>query len=481
MDNQIKLCLQGLPDELLLKILGYLSCNFRLASVSRVCHHFNELVGSFEMKSLDLKIMFPEKEILEMKRSARKKYPCYKLLRTFVDQPFDQTPTSWLPPSYDRFRRLFKHLEQHPKIFTEIRSMSLTVQDRSWYISCVQYRKLLRSLPHLDHLTLSPPPPMPFWLLVERPNHGPRALRSLRLNFLPLTAQFYRGDVYEDILNVIDYYRYCSGLHKLRIDGLCCINVDFTNERMTFIKDLWFVGCRQCEAVAMTTQLIRASTGLVRYIFETDTDRSRYRPFPPEDPSFLYNDLLMHKRTLRQLVIATSKLGVIHETWTLGPLNSFSQLEKVALPCFMLPVLTSDEADFKMLPPKLEELQLEYPFNGNPLVFDNENRLEMFRRWTDQMKSRLPYLRRLIFWYQGDSVQMAERNSGMFDPAILKTLQVLEQTFNELDISLEWLSVSSFWDTPVGKALDAEGDVIIEEKGGDERDLPTLHPTSSMV
>ena len=483
MDDQIKSrCLQGLPNELLLKILGYLPCNFRLASVTRVCHHFKDLIDSIEMKSLDLKVNFPEREILKIKRSARKKHPLYKLLRNLDQQRSGQTHTSWLPPSHDRFRRLFEQLEQHPTMLKEIRSVSLTVQDRFWYTSCVQHNRLLHNLPCLEHLTLSPPPPVSERSPRRVPICRPRTLRSLRLDFLPLTAPLYRGDVCEDILNVIEHYRCWLGPHKLRIDGLECINILFVHQRMmTSIKDLWCVGCRKCEAIAMTSQLIRSSTGLVRYVFETDTDRSPYQTFGPQSVDFLYNDLLMHKRTLKQLVIATSKLGVIHEGWTLGPLNTFSQLEKLALPCFMLPERILDEADFGMLPPKLEELQLEFPFKWGLRRFGIENTLEMFRIGAGQMKRRLPYLKRLIMWDRWNLVHMDDRNNDISDQASPKTLRVLERTFMEVDIKFEWSSEFSFWDTPIGKALDAEGDVIIEKSRGGEREPITLHPTSPMV
>ena len=482
MDAQKKSrCLQDLPNELLLKILGYLSCNFRLASVTRVCHHFKDLIDSIEMKSLDLKVIFAEKEILKMKRSARKKHPLHKLLRKFVQQPTGQTHTSWLPPSYDRFRRLFEHLEYHPKMLKEIRSVSLSVQDRSWYTSCGQHDRLLHSFPYLDHLTLSPPPPISSRFPVQTPHYGPRALKSLRLDYLPLTAPLYCGDVREDILNVIDHYRYWLGLHKLRIDGLECINVLLVNEGMTSIRDLWCVGCRKCEAVVSTTQLIRSSTGLVRYVFETDTERFPYRPFPPQNPFFLFDGLLMHKRTLRQLVIASSSSGAICEDWRVGRLDTFCQLEKLAIPCFMLPKSTLNKADYEMLPPKLEELQLEYPSEWGPTRFGNEHTLEMFRSGAGQMKFRLPYLKRLIMWDRWNPIEIADSFSGLPDCASREKLQALEQTFKEIGVKFEWLSVSSFWDTPVGKALDAEGDVIIEKSRGGERDPITLHPTSPMV
>ena len=477
-------CLEGLPSELLLKIFGYLSCNFRLASVIRVCHQFKDLIDSIGMESLDLKVVFSEEEILKIKRSARKDYPLCKLLRKFVQQPLGQTHISWLHPSHDRFRRLFEHLEQHPKMLKEIRSVSLTVQERSWYTLCFQHNRLLDSIPYLDHLTLSPPPPVPTRFPVRTSNYGPRALGSLRLDFLPITAPLYRGNFFafcEDILNVIDHYRYWPGLHKLRIDGLECINLLFKNAGTTFIRDLWCVGCRKCEAVTMTTQLIRLSVGLVRYVFETDTDRLRDRTFPPPSSFFLYDSLLMHKRMLRQLVIATSNNGVIHDNWALGPLNSFSQLEKLALPFFMLPEKTLNKANFGILPPRLEELQVEFPLELGPRRFGNEHTLEMFRSGAGQMKSRLPYLKRLIVWDRWNPAPMAESDSGLSDPASLETLQTLEQTFKEVDIKFEWSSVFSFWDTPVGKALDAEGDVIIEESNGGERDTITLHPASLMV
>lgn len=483
MDDQTKSkCLQGLPNELLLKILGYLPCNFRLASVSRVCHHFNDLIDSFEMKSLDLNATFPEKKILNVKKSVRKKPSLYKLLQKFVHQQTRPTHTSWLPPSYNRFRRLCDQLEQHPKMLMEIRTMSLTVQDRSWYTSCLVHNRLLHSPPYLDHLTLSPPPPMSFWLLEHNPNYGLRALRSLRLDFLPLTAPLYQGNVHEDIVNVVDQYRYCSGLHKLRIDGLGPITVPFSNLEMTFIRDLWCVGCRACEAAVMNSQLIRSSTGLVRYIFETaDTERSPFRPFPPQYTSFLYEDLLLHKYTLRQLVIATSNLGVIHDNWTLGPLNTFSQLEKLALPCFLLPERTLGEARFEMLPPNLEELQLEFPFALGRKRFGNEQTFEMLRKGASRIKFCLPYLKRLILWDRWNPVQDDDRNSDVFDNFSLKTLRELEQTFKDLDIEFEWLSEFSFWDTPIGKALEAEGNVIIEENEEGERNPITLHPTTLMV
>ena len=116
-----------------------------------------------------------------------------------------------------------------------------------------------------------------------------------------------------------------------------------------------------------------------------------------------------------------------------------------------------------------------------PLIVDNEARLDMFRRRTSQMKSRLPCLKRFIIWFQGCPIQIAERDSDIFDPATLKTLRVLGQAFEEFDITFEWLAVSSFWDTPVGKALDGEGDVVIEESGGAEREPITLHPASTTV
>ena len=478
MNNETKIrCLQGLPNELLLKILGYLPCNFRLASVNRVCRHFKDLIDSIEMKSLDLKIT-SGKELLNKKKSERKKLSVYKLLRKFVQQQPRQKHASWLPPSYDRFRRLFEHLERHPELLKEIRSMYLSVQDRSWYTSCVQYNTLLRSLPYLNHLTLSPPPPVSRQLLEQNPNFGPRALRSLRLDFLPLTAPIYHGDICEDILFVIDYYRYWLGLHKLRIDGLEGVYWRFENKGKTLIRDLWCVGSTKYEAALMTTKLIRSSTGLVRYVFETDANRCPSRPFGRQTTSSLYEDLLLHKCTLRQLVIASSKLGVIHESWALKPLDTFSQLEKLALPYFMLPEQTLNEADFGVLPPKLEEIQLEFPFVLGQKMFGNEHTLEMFRIGAGQMKFRLPYLKRLTMWDRWNPVKMDDWNSDVFDHACLKRFRVLEQTFKEVGVKFEWLSEFSFWDTPIGKALEAEGDVIIEESGGVETDPATLHPTS---
>ena len=268
----------------------------------------------------------------------------------------------------------------------------------------------------------------------------------------------------------------------------------------------------------MHTRLMRSSTGLVRYVFETSVhyDRGGRLAFPPPlSPFSLYDDdLRMHKRTLRQLVIASSDDCGIDPHWKLRSLDPFCQVEKLALPFFMLPEPSLGKADYERLPPRLEELQIEYPLHGIgypysgrewifnnenkitmfgrltwsnlfsdtwPSIFDKENRLEKFRSRTRQMKSRLPYLKRLIIWFQGDNALLARQESGIYDSFTLKTLRVLKQAFKEFDITLEWVVAWSFWDTPVGKALDAEGNAIIEESEDVERDSITLHRTSSIV
>ena len=166
-------CLQDLPNELLLRIFGHLPCNFRLASVTRVCHHFKELIDKIEMKTLELKVTFPEQDMLKLKPNGRKKHPMYKLLRIFLLQQLSQLPTSWLPPSYDRFRRFFEHLAKHPKMLKEIRSVSITVQDRSWYYWYFQHNGLLDNLPYLEHLTLSPPPLFSMAFPAQTSDHVP--------------------------------------------------------------------------------------------------------------------------------------------------------------------------------------------------------------------------------------------------------------------------------------------------------------------
>ena len=496
MDIQEKKCIQDLSSELLLEILGYLPCNFRLTSVNRVCHRFKDLVDSITITSLDLKVTLSEKEMLKMNKKGLKRHLVHGLLQKFLQRPLGHTHTSWLPRSCKRFCRLFEHLEQHPKMLGKIRSVSLTVQDRSWYASCFQHQRLLRNLPHLEHLTLSPPPAILPRYLVETLNYVPRAVRSLRLDFLPLTTLSYSRDVFEDILNVMNHYLYLSGLRKLRIDGFLSVELPLVSDRSTTIRDLWCVGCRNYGTAATITGLMRSSPGLVRCVFETN---ACIELRPPHNILSLYDDgLRLHKRTLRQLVIASCDMGYYQMFWGLKPLDTFYQLEKLALTHALLP--ESSREDYEDLPPNLKELQIEYPFHhypwifksedhinmfqrrtvpfqpsdDYPSIFDDEDRLEKFRSRTRQMKYRLPYLQRWIFWFQEDPVQMAEKISGIYDPFTLKTLQVLKQAFKEFDISFEWLVAFSFWDTPVGKVLDAEGDVIMEESGDAEGDSVLL-------
>ena len=480
-------CLQGLPNELLLNIFSHLPCNFRLASVTRVCHHFKELIDKIEMKTLELNVTFPERDMLDWKAKGRKKHPMCKLLRMFLLQQLNQLQTSWLPPSYDRFRQLFEHLAKHPKMLKEIRSVSVTVQDRSWYYWYFQHSGLLDSLPYLEHLTLSPPPLFSMGFPAQTSNHGRRALRSLRLDFLFLTSQGYPGNAYDGICHVLSHHLYWLDLHKLRIDGLDWIGEHTLRDVKTFIRDLWCVGCRNYETVAPATQLMRSSTTLVRFIFETNASYSPGcafpRPLPPPlSPFSLYNSgLYWHKSTLRQLVIASSDDGMIPKDWTTGPLDKFCQLEKLAVPFFMLPRSTLDKAGYELLPPNLEDLQIEYPSYWQATqatIFDEEQNLDAVRSHVGKMKSSLPYLKSLIMWDQRDHVQMAEMGGCFLDHVPLENLRMHEQAHKEFGIKFEWVAVPSFWDTPVGKALNAEGDVIIEKSRDGLSNLPTLHPTS---
>lgn len=411
----------------------------------------------------------------------------YKLLRTFLDRPLSQTQTPWLPPSYDRFRRLFDHLAKHPEILKEIRSVSVTVQDRSWYYWYFQHNGLLDSLPYLEHLTLSPPPLFSIPFPAQTSNHGRRALRSLRLDFLFLTSQGYRGNAYEAIRNVINHHLHWLDLQKLRMDGLDWVREPPELIGMRFIRDFWCVGCRNTDTAYTATQLMRSSRDLVRFIFETNASYlpgcTFPRPFPPSLPQFtLYNTgLYWHKCTLRQLVFASSDDGIIPKYWTLGPLDKFCQLKKLAAPFFMLPKPTLNKTYYEMLPPNLEDLQVEYPFEWGATLLNEEENLEAARSHVGKMKSSLPYLKRFIMWDQKNHAQMEGMNGGFLDHVPLKRIQMHEQVYEEFGIKWERVAVSSFWDTPVGKALDAEGDVVVEKSSDGLIALPTLHPTSLTV
>lgn len=434
-------CLQGLPNELLLKIFSHVPYNFLRASVTRVCQHFKVLIDKIEMKSLELKVTFPEQEIFKRKPNGRNMHPMSKLLRMFMVQQFKEV--SWLPPSYDRFRRFFGHLAKHPKRLKEIRSISVTVEDISWYLWYFQQKGLLDSLPYLEHLTLSPPPLFSRRFPTPISNNGRRALRSLRLDFSYLTSQGYRGDAYYGIRNVISHHLYWLELHKLRIDGLDWVDGHLLRDEKTSIRDLWCVGSRNCEAVGTAVELMRSSTGLVRFIFETNDSYvptcAFPRPFPPPlSPFSLYESgLSWHKCTLRQLVFASSGVGIIPKVWTLGPLDTFCQIKKLAAPFFMLPKPILHKSCYELLPPNLEDLQIEYPFDWEAIVIDNRSDLKEIRSSVRKMRSSLPYLKRLIMWHQKDQVQMADTNGAFPDQTPLEKFRMHEQVCEELGVKFE--------------------------------------------
>ena len=122
-------------------------------------------------------------------------------------------------------------------------------------------------------------------------------MRSLRLDFLFLTSKGYPGNNYDGIRHVISHHLYWLDLHKLRIDGLDWIGEHFLRDGVTFIRDLWCVGCKNYETADTVTELLRSSTGLVRFIFETNASdslvvflglpSSAHPVFPLQQRSFL--------------------------------------------------------------------------------------------------------------------------------------------------------------------------------------------------
>ena len=147
----------------------------------------------------------------------------------------------------------------------------------------------------------------------------------------------------------------------------------------------------------------------------------------------------------------------------------------------MLPKPTFEKTSYELLPPNLEDLQMEYASDWEAMTFDDNQDLEDVRSNVSKLKSSLPYFKRLIIWHQKDHVQMAEMNGGFLDDTLLEKFRAHEQVYQEFGVKFEWVTVTSFWDTPVGKELDAEGDLIIEKSRDGLSNFPTLHPTSLTV
>ncbi|KAE8448478.1 hypothetical protein EG329_009359 [Mollisiaceae sp. DMI_Dod_QoI] len=165
------------------------------------------------------------------------------------------------------------------------------------------------------------------------------------------------------------------------------------------------------------------------------------------DPRTIGQLLHIHASTLVQLEIAASDSAEFPTTSLIGSLAGYTNLKKLAIP---EPFLGGTRDEFwtiaDVLPPNLEELQLQFPM----LFIQQEDkdraiRIKRLEELAAAKLARFPALRRVIWWYQ--PAECWDDGVGLrFGP--ISDMDHLTVTFRKVGVKFEWVSTTYFDYTP---------------------------------
>ena len=165
----------------------------------------------------------------------------------------------------------------------------------------------------------------------------------------------------------------------------------------------------------------------------------------------------------------------------MGTLTDYHNLKKLAIPEPFLAEF-KDPSFHKLLPPHLEELQIQYPMGNTIPVMDRQGhfgtkppyRLMRMQRLAKNKESFVPRLRHVIWWFQqttrqasmGDpppfdrqrhftkgsnATRMSDdpRKGPLYGPP--EDMENLTEDFRKVDVKFEWVSMPWLKDTPFGQ------------------------------
>ena len=340
--------IEDLPTEVLTQVLSYNRGQSQLAKIALVSKQFKEVVEPLLYRHISLSIRYTAKGFSNTKLINKYSY-------TTV-------------PSFVRFDRLINTFSLHPNISQHVRTLSLRVHRRLWYMLFAADFRLLKMLPGLRMLSLNPPPrdsSLP---------HSIRSLPSLRLDFTNVTDHYDETGEWVSTGVPLQILARCLRLPELRkvqlervlytenFDGKCHFLRD-----TSFVRDLRLLSSYEQKSDQVLAALLRSIKCLQVFVFETLTEWPRMAS-PAPSAGVFESALSGHRRTIEEFAVATSD-GAGRICWGLGSFTQWSSLKRLAIPGYMLRGdLSSPCRLHEKLPSLLEELQLEFPTGHNSVI-----------------------------------------------------------------------------------------------------------------
>ena len=419
------------PNELLMQILSHIRGQSHLAKIARISKQFKALVELLLYRHISLDITYSAKD----------------LRNTRIVNPYTHTTI----PSFMRFDRLIDTFSVHPNLAKQVDTLSLRVHRRLWYKLFATDSRLLKLLPDLRTLSLSPPP---FHSVIPYNNW---ALTSLRLDFSHVTDHYdERSDWLQAGIPLQMIARYLSlpKLRKVQVEKILFTSYfDETSHLLSGspVEDLRFLKCCKCRGdERVVAAFLRSIKCLKRFVFEVSA-----RTTVPDPSTGVFGLALSeHQETIEELAFATSE-GAPVIRWVLGPFTQWSGLKRLAVPSYTILGRSSNSVNLhEILPPLLEELQIEhltgYSNQTWPQVAEKD--LEDMQRLADNKNLCVPQLSHVVWWYQKPTDSPTDHPACPIR-SYLDGLIKIFFAFDEVGVKFVWVTEAFFKDTPVGKRL----------------------------
>ena len=367
----------------------------------------------------------------------------------------DELPPGLLP------RRLSRTLQKYPGLCKCVRKLSLKVQNVNWYENAGGHERLMRLFPSIQEMTLSPPPKEYNFPMSDR-------LTMMNLDFSYKLRRFWDLPRWTNP-TPFDLSKYLSKptLRQLQFEhteSSYYKPIHTANPGSSAVTHLRFVDWLPHE-VGVLASVLPSIKHLRHFLLEVNGGWGGGifpRALGPQE----YGHLLEpHSASLEELVIAYSDQAYCHgrtfrrkESPFMGILADFDHLRRLALPEPFL-VSLSDASFHQLLPPRLEELQVEFPMDGKKDVYRQGNSLggreSLYRHWRMQKLAKskakcLPGLNHVIWWFQPTSRQVGMGERLPFES---EQMEELFEDFGRVGVKFEWISTPFFKDTPFAACL----------------------------
>ncbi|KAH6672385.1 hypothetical protein B0J14DRAFT_655268 [Halenospora varia] len=353
------------------------------------------------------------------------------------------------PGTLHNASQLINTLSQNPHMRVYVSALSVRVLHRGSRVRFRDHESLFGLVPSLQSLSLSPPP-----VHFQLSNSSLSSVETLRLNFDDWDIRELPADERKSPIEVIAGQFWAPQLRKLHVDG----RVYFASwhsdlfppdrHRTSSVTDLQFHWNME-QDMGCLTDILLCIKSLECFILEVfapwEADSASNYAMEPEA---IGQCIRIHAGTLQQLEIAGSDAAKFPDSPLIGSLASYSRLKQLALPEPFLVVVKDESSSLvDVLPPNLEELQLQYPMGFTQGIDpDRDTRVKRLEKLAAAKLERFSALKRVILWAQ--PAECWDSRDGGLRYGSVSDLNHLASVFRKVGVKFEWGSSAFFGDTP---------------------------------